>query len=93
VALTLGDRESSLAAAQAAAADDPLDEEAQRAIMRSFWLKGEPGEALVAYERLRTCLVEQLGADPGPETERLYLANLRGEADPGETPSLQDPAD
>jgi DNA-binding SARP family transcriptional activator/class 3 adenylate cyclase len=74
-----GDHRASLAAAQDAVATDALDEEAHRAVMSAYYRAGEPGEALAAYERLRTVLVEELGADPGPESEALYTAILRGE--------------
>jgi class 3 adenylate cyclase/DNA-binding SARP family transcriptional activator len=75
----LGDHRASLAAAQDAVAADALDEEAHRAVMSAYYRAGEPGEALAAYERLRTVLVEELGADPGPDSEALYTAILRGE--------------
>ena len=59
--------------------DDPLDEEAHRAVILAHHRLGEPGAALEAYERVRTVLVEELGADPAAETQALYLAVLRGE--------------
>ncbi len=91
-ALALDDPEAAFAAADPAIADDPLDEEAQRAVMRSFWRRGEPAEALVVYERLRSHLVDQLGADPGPETAALYVAILRGDADPEQWSADRSPA-
>ena len=75
----VGDHRSSLAVAQTAVDADSLDEEAHRAIIMSYHRLGEQGEALRAYERLRMVLVEELGADPGPETEILIGAVLRGE--------------
>jgi DNA-binding SARP family transcriptional activator len=78
-ASALGDHRRALAVAADAVAADPLDEEAHRSVMRAYHRLGEPGEALAAYERLRTVLVEELGADPGAETERLYLAVLQGQ--------------
>ena len=54
--------------------------------MLSYHRLGEQGEALRAYERLRMVLLEELGADPGPETETLFSAILRGEdVDDGRT--------
>ena len=47
--------------------------------MLAYHRLGEPGEALAAFERARAVLVEELGAEPGPETQALYLAVLRGE--------------
>lgn len=75
----VGEHRRALALAEQAAAADPLDEEAHRAVIIAYHRLGEPGEALAAYERVRTVLVEELGADPGPETQALHLAVLRGE--------------
>ncbi len=88
-AAAVGDHRRALAVATDATAADPLDEEAHRAIMLAYHRLGEPGEALAAYERLRTVLVEELGADPGPETERVYRAVLQGEPVEAEAPSKQ----
>lgn len=81
----VGEHRHALAIAEQAVAADPLDEEAHRAVIVAYHRLGEPGEALAAYERLRTVLVEELGADPGAETEALYLAVLRGEPPPHDT--------
>ncbi|MGH9185041.1 MAG: AAA family ATPase, partial [Acidimicrobiales bacterium] len=75
----IGEHRRALALAEQAVDADPLDEEAHRAVIVAYHRLGEPGEALAAYERVRTMLVEELGADPGPETQALHLAVLRGE--------------
>jgi len=80
--LTLDDVKAARAVAEAAVAADPLDEEAHRALMRSDWRAGQPARALATYGALRSRLADELGADPGPETEALYLAILRDEAEP-----------
>lgn len=74
----IGDHRRALAVAEAAVTADPLDEDAHRAVMLAYHRLGEPGEALAAYERVRTVLVEELGADPGPETQALHVAILQG---------------
>jgi DNA-binding SARP family transcriptional activator/class 3 adenylate cyclase len=76
----VGEHRRALALAEQAVTADPLDEEAHRAVILAYHRLGEPGEALAAYERVRHVLVEELGADPGPQTEALYLAVLRGES-------------
>src|SRR5262245_44861238 len=75
----LGDHRTALVAAEDAAATDPLDEQAQRAVILAYHRLGEPGEALAAYARLRSVLAEELGTDPGPATEALYAAVLQGD--------------
>lgn len=83
-ALELGDHAGALEWAAAAVAADPYDEEAHRAVMLAHYCAGEAGAALAAYEQLRGTLLEELGADPGPDTEALYLAVLRGHPVPSE---------
>ena len=79
VALALGEHADAIDAAAAAIGSDPLDEEAHRARMEALYRNGEPGSALSAYEHLRTTLIDELGADPSPQTDALYLAILRME--------------
>jgi DNA-binding SARP family transcriptional activator len=78
-ALTLGEPRRAAELALAAVADDPLDEEAYRAVMLAQQLAGAPGEALATYQRLRERLADELGADPAAETSELHLAILRGQ--------------
>ncbi len=63
-------------AARDAVAQDGLREAAYRVLMRALATAGERGEALRVWERCRTTLVEELGSDPSPETEAVYLEIL-----------------
>ena len=78
-ALALGETAAALEVATRAVESNPLDEEAHRARIRSLYLGGDAASALVAHEHLRTTLVEELGADPSPQSEAVYLAILRSE--------------
>lgn len=70
-------------AAEAAVAADSFDEVAYRLVMRAHMAAGEPAKALLAYERLRSRLAAELGADPATETRALHVAILREEPLPG----------
>ncbi|MFB9880294.1 AAA family ATPase [Planobispora siamensis] len=72
-----------VAAAEAAIRADPLDEAAHRLLMRAHEAAGEAGRALAAYERLRSTLAEELGADPARATRDLHEAILRERPAPG----------
>ena len=86
-ALALGDHAAALEAATRALGTNPLDEEAHRARMEALYRSGDAAAALAAYEQLRSTLVDELGADPSPQSEALYLAILRGEAVAEPTPA------
>ncbi|HZZ45806.1 MAG TPA: AAA family ATPase [Pseudonocardia sp.] len=58
---------------------DPLDEQACRLVIRGNQRAGRSGAALVAYRQLQLAMSEQLGSDPSPATQAVYLAVLRSE--------------
>ncbi|HSF26372.1 MAG TPA: AAA family ATPase, partial [Actinomycetes bacterium] len=95
-ALAMGDAATAVDAATAALADDPVDEEATRALMRAHRSRGDDAAALIAYETLRTTLRDWLGADPSVATRDLYVAVLRNdpvpEPDRHEKPLLPGPS-
>jgi predicted ATPase/DNA-binding SARP family transcriptional activator len=70
-----------LADAEELAQEDPLRERAWRALMLALYRAGRQADALAAYARARTVLVEELGLEPGPELRELQEAILR--QDPG----------
>ena len=69
---------------RALVARDPLDEPGLRALMRTLAESGQRREALAAYECLRDTLHQDTGADPDPQTRRLYRALLADSVEPGE---------
>ncbi len=81
-ALATGDGARARSAAQEALAADPFDEAACRLLMLAWRALGEPAQAVAVYAELRNRLVDELGADPGPDTRALHLAVLRDQPVP-----------
>ncbi|MET9491803.1 BTAD domain-containing putative transcriptional regulator [Nocardia sp. NPDC006630] len=79
----IGDLAGALELARGAAAAEPFDEPAHATLMRLLAATGRANEALDVFASLRTRLVDQLGADPGPVLVALNTALLRGEPLPG----------
>ncbi|WP_285499466.1 AAA family ATPase [Actinokineospora sp. NBRC 105648] len=61
---------------------DPFRESAHRLLISALAGGGNRAQALVAYEQCRRLLAEELGVDPSPETEAVYLELLTAEACP-----------
>jgi DNA-binding SARP family transcriptional activator/tetratricopeptide (TPR) repeat protein len=83
--------------ASAALRADPVDEQACRTVMLAHQRAGRSGAALVTYKALRRSMSEQLGSDPSPATQSLFLSVLRSESPsaasrPGRTPPATAPA-
>jgi DNA-binding SARP family transcriptional activator/tetratricopeptide (TPR) repeat protein len=74
-----GPPERARASAAAAVAADPYDERAHRDLMAALVQDGRASAALDLYATLTARLADELGTDPGPDTQRLHLAVLRGE--------------
>ena len=83
-----GDADLAARVAADAMADDPFDEGAHRLFMSACAAAGERAKALETYARLSSRLAEELGTDPAPDTQDLYLAILRQQR-PGD-PGLRD---
>ena len=56
---------------------EPFREVGYQQLMRAHVAAGDRAEALRVYEQCRTQLSEELGADPSPQTEELYIRILR----------------
>ena len=61
---------------------EPLREHTWALLLRALAAAGRPAEALIAYERARRTLAEELGADPSAELAAAHTAVLRGTAAP-----------
>ena len=55
---------------------EPFRETGYQLLMRAYAAAGSRAEALLAYERCRHLLADELGADPSPETQALHLQLL-----------------
>jgi DNA-binding SARP family transcriptional activator len=55
---------------------DPFREPSHRLLITALANQGNRAGALRAYERCRATLVDELGVDPSPETQALYLELL-----------------
>jgi DNA-binding SARP family transcriptional activator len=77
-ALTCGLTWEAYELARRAVEADPFSESASRLLMRACADLGETSLALQEYDRCRTRLADELGADPSPATTDLFLTLLRG---------------
>lgn len=66
----------------------PLRESLWARLLRVLERSGRPAEALARYEVIRVRLVDELGADPGPELRQVY-ADLRAGGAPELTGSVR----
>jgi DNA-binding SARP family transcriptional activator/tetratricopeptide (TPR) repeat protein len=78
----LGNLNAALAACRRILARDEVRENAYQALMRYQAEAGDSAGALLTYERCRTVLSEELGADPSPLTQRWHQRILNGEVQP-----------
>lgn len=74
-----GDYAGAIAACRQVLARDPARELAYQGLMRYQAEAGDSAGALLTYERCRTLLSEELGADPSPLTQQLHQRILNGE--------------
>lgn len=88
-----GDYTAAMAGVRLIMARDPVREKAYQALMRYQAETGDSASALLTYERCRTVLAEELGADPSPLTQAWHQRILNGEVSaplplaPASTPS------
>ncbi|MFI6100172.1 BTAD domain-containing putative transcriptional regulator [Lentzea sp. NPDC051213] len=76
VGLRLGRHTELLAGLRAQVDDDPSDERLAGQLMLALYRSGRQAEALTAFQRLRTLLVDQLGVEPGAAVRDLHTSIL-----------------
>src|SRR5512132_2080464 len=79
--LRLGRHRELVAELEGLVRDQPLRERLWAQLMLALYRSGRQADALLAYQRARSVLVEELGIDPGAELRRLHAAILA--QDPG----------
>jgi predicted ATPase/DNA-binding SARP family transcriptional activator len=76
-ALALGDSDSLVGELRAMIADDPVAERPRGLLMRALYAAGRQAEALAEYNQARELFAAELGVDPSPQLEQIYLGVLR----------------
>jgi DNA-binding SARP family transcriptional activator/WD40 repeat protein len=71
-----GDAAALIADLEAMVREEPLRERRWGQLLFALYRAGRQGEALQAFTRVRTVLVDELGVEPGPELQRLQAAIL-----------------
>jgi predicted ATPase/DNA-binding SARP family transcriptional activator len=79
--LELGRHGAAIPELEALVAEHPYRERLHAHLMLALYRAGRQAEALDAYRRARTTLVEELGLEPGPELQRLEAAILAQDAE------------
>jgi SARP family transcriptional regulator, regulator of embCAB operon len=77
IRLAHGEGALALEAAAEAVSLEPFRETGYQRLMRAHATLGNRAEALRVYEQCRRLIADELGADPSPETQALYLELLR----------------
>lgn len=91
--IDLGRHRESVAALETLTAEHPLRERLWILLMVALYRSDRQGDALGAFHRARTLLVEELGIDPSPELRRVHEQVLRQEPALDLTPTTPAPAD
>ena len=91
-ALALGESDSLIGELRAMIAADPVAERPRGLLMRALYAAGRQAEAVAEYTRARELFASELGMDPSPQLEQIYLAVLRQDLAEGaaEPPRLRD---
>ncbi|MCI0863628.1 MAG: bacterial transcriptional activator domain-containing protein, partial [Chloroflexi bacterium] len=74
--LEIGEPQTALESALEAVKLDPYRERTHRCLMRAYAATGNRAKAVAAYHDFRALLAKEVGTDPEPETEALYLKIL-----------------
>ncbi|MEU7870082.1 BTAD domain-containing putative transcriptional regulator [Dactylosporangium sp. NPDC049140] len=90
--LRLGRAAAAIAEFAELAERHPWDERVAARLMTALRLAGRPGEALLAFDRLRRALADELGVDPGAEVTTVRDGILQGAPERGILQGRPEPA-
>lgn len=79
-AVTSGHAREVTAELERLAVAHPLRERLHELLIRALYADGRQAEALAAYERVRSTVADELGADPGTRLRDLHVKVLRGDS-------------
>ena len=88
--LALGESDSLIGELRAMIAADPVAERPRALLMRALYAAGRQAEAVAEYTMARELLASELGVDPSPQLEQIYLAVLRQDLPSGPPGPLPD---
>lgn len=83
-----GDYTTAIATVRQVLTRDPVRENTYQLLMRYQAESGDSASALLTYERCRTLLAEELGADPSPLTQAWHQRILNGEVGPNQVATV-----
>src|SRR5690349_5129632 len=75
--LALGESDSLVGELRAMIAADRVAERPRGLLMRALYAAGRQAEALAEYNQARELFADELGVDPSPQLEQIYLGVLR----------------
>jgi predicted ATPase/DNA-binding SARP family transcriptional activator len=75
--LALGESDGLIGELRAMIAADTVAERPRGLLMRALYAAGRQAEALAVYTQTRDLLASELGVDPSPQLEQIYLGVLR----------------
>ena len=86
----LGQAEKAIPYARRLISLNPLNESAQRGLMRVYWQAGQHSAALKQYQGFEELLRKELNLDPQPETYALYKRIRKGETKSAQIEKLRE---
>jgi DNA-binding SARP family transcriptional activator len=81
IAVELGEHAEAIDLLTDTARQEPFRERLYELLILALWRAGRPAEALVAYDRIRRLLADELGVDPGVRLRELYDEILRADTE------------